>query len=121
MDFLKALLARGLVAFEINEGARRRAGRRSKMSLKTLAAFCRQMATMVESDLPIDDALQLLTRDTNRKAAELAAGLRKAVMSGSTLSAALQTYPEKVPEVMIGLIAEVSDDDATVLWVTSQG
>ncbi len=26
-------------------------------------------------------------------------------MGGSTLSAALQTYPEKVPEVMVGLIA----------------
>ncbi|MCF8508531.1 MAG: type II secretion system F family protein, partial [Hyphomonadaceae bacterium] len=87
-DAVRQLSARGLVAFEINEGARRRNGRRSKMSLKTLAAFCRQMATMVESDLPIDDALQLLTRDTNKKAAEMAASLRKAVMGGSTLSAA---------------------------------
>ena len=104
-DAVRQLAARGLVAFEVNEGAARRAGRRSRMSLKTLAAFCRQMATMVESDLPIDDALQLLSRDTDKKAAALAAGLRKAVMGGSTLSSALSSYPEAVPDVMIGLIA----------------
>jgi general secretion pathway protein F len=104
-DAVRQLSARGLVAFEINEGTLRKDGRRSKLSLKTLAGFCRQMATMVESDLPIDDALALLARDTNEKAAALAAGLRKAVMGGATLSSALSSYPEKVPEVMIGLIA----------------
>jgi general secretion pathway protein F len=104
-DAVRQLSARGLVAFEINEGAIRKNGRRSKLSLKTLSAFCRQMATMVESDLPIDDALALLARDTNEKAAALAAGLRKAVMGGATLSSALSSYPEKVPEVMIGLVA----------------
>jgi general secretion pathway protein F len=104
-DAVRQLSARGLVAFEINEGAIRKNGRRSKLSLKTLSAFCRQMATMVESDLPIDDALALLARDTNEKAAALASGLRKAVMGGATLSSALSSYPEKVPEVMIGLVA----------------
>jgi general secretion pathway protein F len=104
-DAVRQLTARGLVAFELNEGAVRRNGARSKMPLKTLAAFCRQMATMVESDLPIDDALQLLARDTNRKAAALATGLRKAVMGGATLSSALSSYPEKVPDVMVGLVA----------------
>jgi general secretion pathway protein F len=102
---VRQLSARGLVAFEISEGAVRRDGRRTKLSLKTLAAFCRQMATMVESDLPIDDALALLARDTNPKAAALAGGLRKAVMGGATLSSALSSYPEKVPDVMIGLVA----------------
>lgn len=104
-DAVRQLSARGLVAFELTEGAVRRSGARSKMPLKTLAAFCRQMATMVESDLPIDDALQLLARDANRKAAALATGLRKAVMGGATLSSALSAYPEKVPDVMIGLVA----------------
>jgi general secretion pathway protein F len=104
-DAVRQLSARGLVAFELTEGAVRRSGARSKMPLKTLAAFCRQMATMVESDLPIDDALQLLARDTNRKAASLATGLRKSVMGGATLSSALSSYREKVPDVMIGLVA----------------
>ena len=104
-DAVRQLSARGLVAFELTEGAVRRIGARSKMPLKTLAAFCRQMATMVESDLPIDDALQLLARDTNRKAAALATGLRKSVMGGATLSSALSSYREKVPDVMIGLVA----------------
>lgn len=104
-DAVRQLSARGLVAFELTEGAVRRIGARSKMPLKTLAAFCRQMATMVESDLPIDDALQLLARDTNRKAASMATGLRKSVMGGATLSSALSSYREKVPDVMIGLVA----------------
>lgn len=104
-DAVRQLSARGLVAFELTEGAVRRIGARSKMPLKTLAAFCRQMATMVESDLPIDDALQLLARDTNRKAAAMATGLRKSVMGGATLSSALSSYREKVPDVMIGLVA----------------
>lgn len=104
-DAVRQLSSRGLLAFELNEGALRRDNRRGKLSLRTLAAFCRQMATMVESDLPIDDALQLLARDSNQKAAALATGLHKAVMGGATLSSALSSYPEQVPDVMIGLVA----------------
>jgi general secretion pathway protein F len=104
-DAVRQLSARGLVAFELNDGASRRKRTRGSISLKTLAAFSRQMATMIEADLPIDDALQLLARDRNAKAAALASGLRKAVLGGATLSSALSAYPEKVPEVMIGLVA----------------
>ena len=104
-DAVRQLSARGLVAFELNDGASRRRRTRGSLSLKTLAAFSRQMATMIEADLPIDDALQLLARDRNPKAAALASGLRKGVLGGATLSSALSSYPEKVPEVMIGLVA----------------
>jgi general secretion pathway protein F len=103
-DAVRQIAARGLVAFEVNEG---RAGKkqlpvakRGKLPLKVLAAFCRQMATMAESGLPLDDALQLLAKDTNKKAAAMAAHLREA-----SLSSALDAYPEKVPEVMVGLVA----------------
>ena len=104
-EAVRQLSARGLVAFELNEGTARLNKRRARIPLRTLAAFCRQMATMAESDLPLDDALSLLTRDANPKSAALAAGLRKSVMGGATLSSALSNYPEQVPEVMIGLVA----------------
>jgi general secretion pathway protein F len=104
-DAVRQISARGLVAFEVNEGRAKRDTRRSRMSLRPLAAFCRQMATMAESGLPLDDALSLLARDTNKKTSTLAASLRESVLGGATLSAALSTYPEKVPDVMIGLVA----------------
>lgn len=107
-DAVRQIAARGLVAFEVHEGrAKKQAAtaKRGKLPLKVLAAFCRQMATMAESGLPLDDALQLLAKDTNKKAATMAAHLREAVLGGASLSSALNAYPEKVPEVMVGLVA----------------
>lgn len=105
-EAVRQITARGLVAFEVKEGAAaRRETRRSRLSLRTLAAFCRQMATMTESGLPLDDALSLLARDNNKKSAALAVSLREAVMGGASLSQALTSYPERVPDVMIGLVA----------------
>ena len=87
-DAVRQITTRGLAPFEVKEGAVRRTVARSQACrCKTLAAFCRQMATMVESDLPIDDALALLARDADAKAAALAAGLRKSVLEGASLSA----------------------------------
>jgi len=104
-DAVRQISARGLVAFEVLEGRAKRDTRRSRMPLRSIAAFCRQMATMAESGLPLDDALSLLARDSNKKTAALAAGLRESVLGGASLSAALSSYPEKVPDVMIGLVA----------------
>lgn len=104
-DAVRQITTRGLAPFEVLEGVARQGRRGSKVPLKTLAAFCRQMATMVESDLPLDEALGLLARDSDAKAAALAAGLRKSVLEGASLSAALSSYRERVPDMMVGLVS----------------
>lgn len=105
-DAVRQITTRGLAPFEVKEGsAARRTLVRSKVPLKTLAAFSRQMATMMESDLPLDDALTLLSRDSDEKAAALAAGLRKSVLEGASLSQALAAYPERIPDMMVGLVS----------------
>ncbi len=104
-DAVRQITTRGLAPFEVKEGSARKALTRSRVPLRTLAAFCRQMATMTESDLPIDDSLTLLSRDADAKAAALATGLRKSLLEGSSLSQALAVYPESVPDMMVGLVA----------------
>ena len=104
-DAVRQITTRGLAPFEVKEGGVRRTLTRSRMPLRTLAAFCRQMATMTESDLPIDDSLTLLSRDSDAKAAALAAGLRKSLLEGASLSQALAAYPERVPDMMVGLVS----------------
>ncbi len=104
-DAVRQITTRGLAPFEVSEGAARKTPTRSRVPLKTLAAFCRQMATMTEGDLPIDDSLTLLSRDSDAKAAGLAAALRKSLLEGASLSQALATYPERVPDMMVGLVS----------------
>jgi type II secretory pathway component PulF len=104
-DAVRQITTRGLAPFEVKEGVVRRAVTRSRVPLRTLAAFCRQMATMTESDLPIDDSLTLLSRDADPRAAALAAGLRKSLLEGASLSQALAAYPERVPDMMVGLVS----------------
>lgn len=104
-DAVRQITTRGLAPFEVKEGSVRKAVTRSRVPLRTLAAFCRQMATMTESDLPIDDSLTLLSRDADAKAAALAVGLRKSLLEGASLSQALAAYPERVPDMMVGLVS----------------
>lgn len=104
-DAVRQITTRGLAPFEVLEGVARQGRRGAKVPLQTLAAFCRQMATMTESDLPLDEALGLLSRDSDAKAAALAAGLRKSVLEGASLSAALSSYRERVPDLMVGLVS----------------
>jgi general secretion pathway protein F len=105
-DAVRQITVRGLAPFEVREGAVARASNRGgRIPVRTLAAFCRQMATMTESDLPIDEALGLLARDSNRKTAELATALRKAVLEGASLSSGLASSPQRVPDMMVGLVA----------------
>lgn len=104
-DAVRQITTRGLAPFEVLEGVARPGRRGAKVPLKTLAAFCRQMATMAEADLPLDESLGLLARDSDVKAAALAAGLRKSVLEGAPLSMALSSYRERVPDMMVGLVA----------------
>lgn len=104
-DAVRQITTRGLAPFEVKEGSIRKTLTRARVPLRTLAQFCRQMATMTESDLPIDDSLTLLSRDADPKAAALAAGLRKSLLEGASLSQALAAYPERVPDMMVGLIS----------------
>lgn len=104
-DAVRQITVRGLAPFEVKEGIARKDTRRGRIDIRTLAAFCRQMATMTESDLPIDEALGLLARDSNVKAAALAKGLRKSILEGASLSQALSSYTARIPDMMVGLVS----------------
>ena len=104
-EALSLLAARGLAAFEVKAGQQTAAGRRTRLPSRTLGVFCRQMATMLESDLPIDEALALIARDADPKAAGLAKQMHTAMLQGATASAALAAATPHVPEFMVGLVA----------------
>ncbi len=104
-EAVSTLAMRGLAVFELRADRKAVAGGRTRLSSRTLGVFCRQMATMLESDLPIDEALALLARDTDPKAAALAKQLHTAMLQGATASAALAAASTRVPDFMVGLVA----------------
>ena len=74
--------------------------RPGRVKLKTIAVFCRQFATMVNSGLPILRAISILADQTdNRELEKVLVQARTDVEQGSSLSAALAKHPKRSPPV----------------------
>jgi len=79
--------------------------RPGRVKLKTIAVFCRQFATMVNSGLPILRALSILADQTNNQELEkVLVQSRTDVEQGSSLSAALAKHPKAFNNLFISMI-----------------
>ncbi len=79
--------------------------RPGRVKLKTIAVFCRQFATMVNSGLPILRALSILADQTeNKELAKVLVQSRTDVEQGSSLSAALAKHPKAFNNLFISMI-----------------
>ncbi len=62
---------------------------------KELAIFTRQFSVMIDAGLPLVQCLEILaTQNENKTFQKVLTGTRSAVEGGSTLSAAMKTYPK---------------------------
>ena len=83
----------------------RRAGRR-RMSVEELAVFTRQMAVLIGAELPVDEALMVVTQSqTGGVVRRLAAELRARVRDGLSLSRALEAQAGTFPSYYVAAIA----------------
>lgn len=101
---------RGLWPRELNEvntggatGAQPRSGR---LGAAELALLTLQLSTLVQAGLPLEEALEAVTRQSaRRKAAGLLSAVRSRVMEGHALSTALGLFPKAFPELFRATVA----------------
>jgi type IV pilus assembly protein PilC len=79
--------------------------RPGRVKLKTIAVFCRQFATMVNSGLPILRAISILADQTdNQELEKVLVQARTDVEQGSSLSGALAKHPKAFNNLFISMI-----------------
>ncbi len=99
----------GLTPLEVQESTRasrnRESGGRSRLfkhrlSATELSLVTRQLATLVGSALPLEQALQAVARESEKPGTRsLLMAIRTRVMEGHTLASALDEHPSVFPEI----------------------
>ncbi|MBI2382932.1 MAG: type II secretion system inner membrane protein GspF [Gammaproteobacteria bacterium] len=99
----QSLRDRGLAPLELQEVAERRTEQRSffrrgGMSQTELALFTRQLATLVRSGLPLDEALTAVSQQTeSSRVRRTVLGVRASVVEGNSMAQALALFPGAFP------------------------
>ncbi len=76
-----------------------------RVTLKDLAVFCRQMATMISAGLSLIRTLGILAEQTESKPlAKVAAQVRSDVEVGGSLSSALDKHRRVFPPIMVNIV-----------------
>ncbi|WP_423195448.1 MULTISPECIES: type II secretion system inner membrane protein GspF [unclassified Cupriavidus] len=77
-----------------------------RLTTQEQALFTRQLASLIVSGLPLDEALGALADQAERTYVhELLAGIRAEVMGGSSLSVALAQHPKDFPDIYRALVS----------------
>ena len=108
------LRAQGLVPIAVDAittqldatGATKRRGFGDHLSTNELALFTRQLASLLEASLPLEQAFTALLEQAERPyLRDLVASIRSEVMGGSSLSDALARHPRDFAEIYRALVA----------------
>ena len=76
-----------------------------KVKQKEVVIFTRQFATMIDSGLPIVQALSILGSQQQKKFKEVLGGVKEFVETGGTLAEGLARYPEAFDSLYTNMIA----------------
>jgi general secretion pathway protein F len=108
------LRAQGLVPIKVDaiaaqvdaSGATARRGFGEKLSTTELALFTRQLASLLEAGLPLEQAFTALLEQAERPyVRDLVASIRSEVMGGASMSDALSRHPRDFQEIYRALVA----------------
>src|SRR6187455_835769 len=104
-----SLRERGLNPLQVDAVSEQSSGsdliRRGGLSGPQLALLTRQMATLVASGLPIDEALQALGEGSEGRLKTQVVSLRSRVMEGASLASAMAEFPETFPSLFRASVA----------------
>jgi general secretion pathway protein F len=79
---------------------------RQGLSAADLALITRQLATLVRSGLPLEEALLAVSQQTEKPRTQaIVAGVRARVMEGRSLADALGAFPQAFPEIFRATVA----------------
>lgn len=108
----QVLRDRQLLPLTVTEVAEREASRqrsftlRPTMSATDLAMVTRQLATLVQSALPLEEALLAVSEQTESpRVKSVLIGVRSKVMEGHTLAAGFGDFPKAFPEIYRATVA----------------
>ena len=104
-NLIEALRKKGLVIISINEVARKRLGPSKKVKLEDIVIFSRQLATMVDSGIPLVQAMDILCEqieEPNFK--NVIATIRDDIEVGSSFSEALLKHPAVFSPLYINMV-----------------
>jgi general secretion pathway protein F len=95
------------IASQLDEsGATRRRGFGDRLSTVELSLFTRQLASLLEASLPLEQAFTALLEQAERTyVRDLIASIRSEIMAGSSLSTALAQHPRDFAEIYRALVA----------------
>ncbi len=108
------LRAQGLVPISVNAiatqldaaGLSKRSAFGDHLSTVELALFTRQLASLLEASLPLEQAFSALLEQAERTyVRDLIASIRSEVMAGASLSDALARYPRDFSDIYRALVA----------------
>ncbi|MBK4736436.1 type II secretion system inner membrane protein GspF [Noviherbaspirillum pedocola] len=87
-------------------GAARKRSFGDKLSTVELSLFTRQLASLLEASLPLEQAFTALLEQAERTyVRDLIASIRSEIMAGSSLSAALAQHPRDFADIYRALVA----------------
>lgn len=79
-----------------------RVGLRRSIGASDLALITRQLATLVQSGMPVEEALRAIARYSEKAHVQrLILGVRARVVEGHSLAAALSEFPRSFPEIYV--------------------
>lgn len=106
------LRERGLLPLAITEVSQKERSRRGSFSFRRgigamdLALLTRQLATLVRSGLPLEEALQAVSEQSEKpRIKSMLLGVRARVMEGHTLADGLNDFPHVFPEIYRATVA----------------
>ncbi len=106
------LRERHLLPVSVTEVARRESGRQRSFSLRRrlsageLALLTRQLATLSQAGLPLEEALLAVSQQNeNPRAQSILLGVRSRVMEGHALADGLGDFPQAFPELYRATVA----------------
>jgi len=107
---MERLRADGLTPTAIDAARERASGASIRISAAALALVTRQLATLVQSGMPLDQALVALAEQADDASVrKLVETLRTQVVAGESLPAAMSRHPRAFPLLYRGLIAAGSE------------
>ena len=105
-DVIAQLRRQRLTLVKIEDESKKKPKRLGRVKTRDIVIFTRQFSTMINSGLPLVQALDILSKQTDNKA--LASVTREVVFdveSGHTLADALRKHPKAFSELYVNMVA----------------
>ena len=112
-DLVKAKLRRqGIIPSKIKKQAKKKGG--EKIETGDIAIFARQLTTMMQSGIPMVQALEIVGQGLEKKSMrEMVFSIKAEVESGSSFAASLKRFPDQFDDLFCSLV-EAGEQSGTL-------